>query len=138
MTEFYYYIKRKKLICSSCGLYHIEDNPYIFIGESVPYTNFSLLTHNNIPNLKAWKARWEVPGTLIVNGGGEEVSPIDMLTIITMRKFDGQLNYTSNYELGFHGLLRAHVGSMFIFGDGNGYGQCIKNEDTYDLYKTFL
>ena len=138
MTEFYYYIKQKKRACSSCGAYHLEDNPYIYIGENDRCTNFSLFTYNNIPNLKAWKDRWEVPETLIVNDSGRQVSPIDMLTIITLRKFDEQhpdyyRTKRGRFEPGSHGLVRTIVGSMVNFGQGD--AQCIRNKDTYDLFK---
>lgn len=127
MSGNYYYITSKKRLCGSCHKYHIDDNPYIFIGRDEPGYAFRLYGSLDIPDLDAWKLKWEVPETLIIDGSDNPVSPIDMLTIITLRH---GLNIAerANYEPGAHGLLRRLIGTMI------GDHTCERNEDTYDLF----
>ena len=135
MSVDYYYITSKESFCDRCNMYHLDQNPHIFIGHCNLALNFALHVYSDIPNLDTWKVKWEVPGTLIVDGGGRQVSPIDMLTIITMRGFNQSLlSYDPSYTLGAHGLLRANLGSRFAFGNNNGTSTCIENQDTYDLF----
>ena len=116
------------------GLYPPDRNPYIFIGESNPDLAFALHIYDNIPDLEAWKNEWKEPGTLIVTHKGEPVSPIDMLTIITLRKSERTYaSHSRNFTPGSHGLLHAVVGSNFSFYKRSSY--CIGNEDTYDLFR---
>ena len=127
MSGNYYYITHKNCFCDGCDRYHVDDNPAIHIGFGGPGYAFSLYVSEDIPDLEAWKLKWEVPGTLIVDGDDNPVSPTDMLTIITLR-YGLNLAERPNYEPGAHGLLRRLIGTMI------GDHTCERNEDTYDLF----
>lgn len=135
--SYYFYLKAKEHYCRSCEAYHHSDNPYIVIGNDESNCSaFKLITHHKIPDLEAWKAAWELPGTLIVNHAGKQISSIDMLTIITFRSGpEGNIRRPiSGEEYGNHGLIHTTTGVML-----SSYNdiriRCVNNEDTYDLFK---
>ena len=135
--SYYFYITHKELFCKSCDVYHHSDNPNIIIGsDESDNSAFRLITHHKIPDLEAWKAAWEIPGTLIVDSAGVQFSPIDMLTIITFRtRPPGNIPRLLSGEIsGNHGLIHIVTGvGLSSYNDVR--IRCISNEDAYDLFK---
>ena len=100
----------------------------ILIGECQDGYAFRLRVSTNIPDLEAWKAKWEIPGSRILNYYHDIISPEAMEMIITVRWFDGddcdELD-EDDIEIKSHYLIHSKIG----------FRGCIKQEDSWDLIR---
>lgn len=115
MVTYFYYPKFKTI-----------HSKRLVIGESEEGYAFRLRVSKNIPDLEAWKVKWEIPGSRIYNYYNLLVSPEEMEMIITVRWFDGddcdELD-EDDIEIKSHYLIHSKIGCR----------GCIKQEDSWDL-----
>ena len=113
--------------CPCCGR---EDEAW-HIGKSSGGWCFALHIFGNIETLEDWKKAFYNPETKIVNEYDEEISPEEMLKIITKRSwpnrsvpfdFDSweEFHRVNHSEPGPNGLLRHKIGDGRCVGHGLG------------------
>ena len=118
--------------CECCGRGADE----IHIGKSSGGWCFALHVYPEgwyepkIMTLSAWELAWSQPKTKIRDEYDKDVSPQEMLKIITERKWESPIKWTdhdyalNDAEPGPNGLVRSRIDNRHCIGHGDG---------TYDL-----
>ncbi len=119
-------------VCESCGR---GDEP-LHIGKSSCGWHFALhvIPEENIKDLEDWSKRWCEDDVVIRNEYGDVIEPIDMLDIISQRKWNGKKErldewYKDNHaEEGLNGLARHKIELGHCVGHGDGTWDLIESE----------
>ena len=115
MSTNYYLHKPSTTQCNHCGHDPESENNIIHIGKSSHGWCFALHVYPelDINTLEDWKVKWAAEGMKIKNEYGDDVLPIDMLTIITTRR-------AGNWSPKNLDPARHEVDGVYCIGNGSG------------------
>jgi len=100
----FYWTKEGQPPCECCGRSY--DDETIHIGKSSAGWMFSLHVTDEIQSLVDWQARFYWPDSYIEDEYGKRLTPIEMITRITMRDPDSQ-----RHEIEYNGRVRHGLGT---------------------------
>lgn len=120
-TNYYWY---ESDTCPHCG----RDCEPLHIGKSSGGWCFGLHVYpdDEIESLNDWRDRWNRPGSVIRDEYGKQISPEEMLSVVTQRAWPRNNNnpsewYRANYaQPGPNGLTRSTVDGQHCIGHGEG------------------